>query len=113
MLLSIFQIIIKMSIKKQILKSKNICKVSFSIPAVTLEAQEKVAVLGDFNNWNVSEALLLKKGKDGVFKGNLELATGKEYEFRYLVDEKTWANEVEADKFAPNVFGAENSVIIA
>ena len=46
-----------MAIKKQFLKSKPICKVTFSVPA---EEANNVVVVGDFNEWN-TEATNLKK----------------------------------------------------
>ena len=43
-----------MSIKKQFLKSKPVCKVTFALDADGINGAEKVAILGDFNNWNPS-----------------------------------------------------------
>jgi len=102
-----------MSIKKVFSKTKPVCKVSFALNAAEINMAEKVAVLGDFNNWNLAEALLLKKAKDGSFAGSLEIEKGKEYEFRYLLDETNWLNDVESDKLVVNTFGAENGVIVA
>ncbi len=48
-----------MAIKKQYLKSKPVCKVTFSVPA---EEAKNVAVVGTFNEWN-TEATELKKIK--------------------------------------------------
>jgi len=96
-----------MAIKKQFLKSKPVCKVTFSIPAK--EASE-VAVVGNFNEWN-TEATALKKLKDGTFKGTVNLETENSYEFRYVVD-GTYVNDDQADSYAWNDFAAaENSVI--
>lgn len=102
-----------MSIKKVFSKTKPVCKVSFALDATEINKAEKVAVLGDFNNWNLADALLLKKAKDGSFTGSLEIAKGKEYEFRYLLDETNWLNDAQADKLVANTFGAENGVIVA
>ncbi|MFL9831313.1 isoamylase early set domain-containing protein [Flavobacterium sp. ARAG 55.4] len=96
-----------MSIKKQFIKSKPVCKVTFSIEAK--EAAE-VSVVGDFNNWN-PEAGTLSKLKNGTFKGVFDLNKDTAYEFKYLVDGK-YINESEADSFKWNEFaGAENSVL--
>ncbi len=96
-------------IKKQFLKSKPVCKATFTLPAP--EAKE-VAILGEFNNWNVAEGVQMKKAK-GTFKAVVELEAGKEYQFRYLVDGETWVNDGEADAYAPTPFGVENSVVSA
>ena len=96
-----------MAIKKQFLKSKPVCKVTFTVPA---EEANNVAVVGNFYQWN-TEATQLKKLKNGSFKGTVNLDAGTSYEFRYVVD-GTYVNENEADAFAWNDFaGAENSVL--
>jgi len=53
-----------MAIKKQFLKSKPVCKVTFSIQA---ENAENVAVVGSFNDWSET-ATPLKKLKNGTSK---------------------------------------------
>ena len=96
-----------MSIKKQFLKSKPVCKVTFTVPA---EEAKDVAVVGSFNEWNI-EATPLKKLKNGSFKGTVDLDCGTSYEFRYLVD-GAYVNELEADSSIWSDFaGADNSVI--
>lgn len=96
-----------MAIKKQYLKSKPVCKVTFSVPA---KEAKNVAVVGSFNEWN-TEATELKKQKNGTFKGTLDLAKDTSYEFRYLVD-GAYVNDEQADAFAYNEFAsAENCVI--
>lgn len=101
-----------MSLKKQFLKSKPICKVTFELTKEEANDSEKVFLVGEFNNWD-KEATPLKKLKKGTFKTTLELETGKEYQFRYLFDNEVWSNEADADKQVPNEFGdSKNSVII-
>ena len=96
-----------MAIKKQFLKSKPVCKVTFSVPA---EEASNVAVVGDFNEWN-TEATNLKKLKNGTFKGTVDLETSSSYEFRYVID-GTYVNDEQADAFAWSDFAAaENGVL--
>lgn len=96
-----------MAIKKQYLKSKPVCKVTFSLPA---EEANTVAVVGDFNNWNPTDSPL-KKLKNGTFKGTLDLPTENSFEFRYLVDDY-YLNDTEADRFQWNEYaGTENAVL--
>ena len=96
-----------MAIKKQFLKSKPVCKVTFTVSA---EEANKVTVVGNFNEWN-DQATPLKKLKNGSFKGTVDLESGSSYEFRYLVD-GTYVNEQEADSFAWNDYaGTENCVL--
>lgn len=96
-----------MAITKQYLKSKPICKVTFSIPA---EDAKKVSVVGSFNKWN-EKATPLKKLKSGTFKGTVDLDKDASYEFKYLVD-GAYINDDAADGYAWNEFaGADNSVV--
>ena len=96
-----------MAIKKQFLKSKPVCKVTFTLAA---KDAEKVAVVGSFNEWD-EKATALKKMKNGTFKGTVDLDCGNSYEFKYLVD-GAYINENEADAYAWSDFaGAENSVL--
>ena len=97
-----------MAIKKQYLKSKPVCKVTFSVPA---EEAKSVAVVGSFNEWN-TEATELKKLKNGTFKGTVDLASENSYEFRYLVDGKSYINDEQADAYAYNEFAAAENCVI-
>ncbi|GAB1858148.1 hypothetical protein MHTCC0001_29850 [Flavobacteriaceae bacterium MHTCC 0001] len=96
-----------MAIKKQYLKSKPVCKVTFSIEA---EDAKKVVVVGSFNDWNAKKAPL-KKLKNGTFKGTVDLEKDNSYEFKYIVDGE-YINDTAADAYAWNDYaGAENSVV--
>lgn len=96
-----------MAIKKQFLKSKPVCKVTFTVPA---EEAQSVSVVGDFNKWN-SQATELKKLKNGTFKGTVDLETSNSYEFRYVID-GSYVNDEQADAYAWNDFAAaENGVL--
>ena len=58
-----------MSIKKQFIKTKPVCKVTFSVEAKGATA---ASVVGDFNNWNESDGALSKL-KNGTFKATFDL----------------------------------------
>lgn len=96
-----------MSVKKQFIKTKPVCKVTFTVEA---KDAQTAAVVGDFNNWNTAEGALGKL-KNGTFKGVFEVPKDASYEFRYVVD-GAYVNEPEADSYRWNDFaGAENSVL--
>ncbi len=96
-----------MAIVKQYLKTKPVCKVTFTVPA---EDAKKVAVVGDFNDWS-PKASTLKKLKNGTFKGTFDLPKESTYEFKYLVDGE-YINETEADGYQWNDYaGSENAVL--
>jgi len=101
-----------MSIKKQFLKSKPVCKVTFRVPKEMGDSVQTLHVLGEFNDWDYLAAPM-KKLKSGAFSTCLDLEQGREYQFRYLLDKKNWHNDVDADKFVATPFGdSENSVIV-
>lgn len=98
---------IVMSIKKQFIKTKPVCKVTFSV-----EAKEAIqaSVIGDFNNWNPEEGTLIKL-KNGTFKGVFSIDKDASYEFKYIID-GAFVNETESDSFLWNEFsGNENGVL--
>lgn len=96
-----------MAIKKQYLKSKPICKVTFTVPA---NEAENISVVGDFNNWQ-EDNLKLKKLKNGTFKGVIDLEKDNSYEFRYIVD-GNYLNDEQADAYRWNDYaGTENAVL--
>ena len=64
-----------MSIKKQFLKSKPVCKVSFRVSASEAEGVETIQVLGSFNNWDKSVEPM-KQLKSGDFTQTIELESG-------------------------------------
>jgi 1,4-alpha-glucan branching enzyme len=101
-----------MSLTKQYLKSKPVCKVTFRVPAEAAGAGGDVHIAGDFNDWDLY-AIPLKKLRDGTFKVTLELAPNREYQFRYLIGGNTWENDAEADRYVPSPYGdSENSVVV-
>ena len=96
-----------MAITKQYLKSKPICKVTFTVPE---SDAKKVSVVGDFNKWNPKKNPL-KKLKNGNFKGTIDLEKENNYQFRYLVD-GVFKNDENADAYVWNDFaGTDNSVL--
>lgn len=100
-----------MAIKKKFLKSKPVCKVTFKLEKKAVNGAKKVNLVGDFNNWKEGD-IKMKKLKDGSFTTTIDLETGKEYSFRYLIDGKTWENDWAADKYVPSgVSGEDNSVV--
>ncbi|OQY40729.1 MAG: glycoside hydrolase [Spirochaetaceae bacterium 4572_7] len=99
-----------MSIKKRVLKSKPECKVTFVLDKEACSDAETVTIVGDFNNWNRSETQL-KKSKNGDFTVTMNLASGKDYQYRYLINDNKWINDWNADSYAPTEYDSENSVV--
>ncbi|UXX79734.1 isoamylase early set domain-containing protein [Reichenbachiella carrageenanivorans] len=101
-----------MSIKKQFLKSKEACKVTWIIDKNTAGAAKKITLVGDFNGWNEHKAAFSAL-KNGTFKYVTELPKNNSYQFRYLVDNQHWMNEAEADGFVDNLVSGEQNCIIS
>lgn len=97
--------------KKEYLKSKPECKVTFRLPKEIVAEAETVNLVGDFNNWDVSSTPM-KKLKTGEFTVTVSLKKDNEYQYRYLIDGKTWKNDEDADKYVMNEFSGENAVVI-
>lgn len=100
-----------LGIKKQYLKSRKTCKVTFRLPRVAAPNAKVVCIVGDFNEWGIY-ANPMKKLKTGDFTITLEVEPGREYQFRYLIDEYRWENDWNADKYVKSPYGSDNSVII-
>lgn len=88
---------------------KHTCKVEFSFPADDANSIEHIYVVGDFNAWDTHKHPLVKKGS--TFSIVVNLPSGQEFEFRYLINGNQWRNDSEADRIVDNPFGGVNSVI--
>lgn len=99
-----------MSLNKKYLKSKPICKVTFKVKKEECEAAEKVAIAGDFNDWQETP---MKRLKSGDFSLTLDLETENKYQFRYLLNDEKWENDWAADEYIPSPVSLEdNSVVV-
>jgi 1,4-alpha-glucan branching enzyme len=101
-----------MSIKKQYLKNKPICKITFRLRKEAAAGGKKAAVAGDFNSWRTDETLM-KPLKNGDFTVTVELPVKNEYQFRYVVDDRFWVTDDAADKYIDSGFSdCRNAVVI-
>lgn len=101
-----------MSLKKQYLKSKPVCKVTFSVSPELVENGERVALVGEFNNWNQNDAIDLSKLKNGSFKTTVDLPVEAEYQFKYIIDNSKWINDDEADFYVNNGINDEKNSVV-
>ncbi len=93
-------------LKKRRFSKDNVVKVTFTLPPET--ANDSIRVVGEFNAW---EGEQLEKQRDGSWRTTVTLSPGREYEFRYLVDDQRWLNDPSADRYVRNPFGEDNSVV--
>lgn len=96
-------------LKKQYLKTRAVCKVTFRISKSAAQSALEIALIGDFNHWQRHPMTALKNGE---FTTVLELDTGKtEYQFRYVYDDSRWENDWEADGYVSNGIDGENGIL--
>ena len=72
----------------------------------------RVALLGDFNDWDEGKSLMQRVGKvqEGVWEITIPLAPGR-YHYTFVVDGTTWVADSLAPRTLEDDFGRPNSVI--
>jgi 1,4-alpha-glucan branching enzyme len=83
-------------------------KVRFSLPADV--NAERAVVCGEFNDWSPT-AHRMRRFKDGRFVINIPLDRGREYRYRFLLDDERWTNDPAAEALVPNRYGGEDCLI--
>jgi hypothetical protein len=83
--------------------------VTFTLPSEV--GAGDVALCADFNGWTAG-SIPLSRGSDGAWQVTVPLEPGNTYRFRYLLDGERWENAWHADRYEPNPFGSDDSVII-
>ncbi len=97
-------------IEKHYSKSKSLCKVTFRLPKEAVQGARNVTIVGDFNNWNVTQTPM-KQMSNGDYTLTLELPCNREFNFRYLVDAEKWEKDWFADRYIPDDSSDDNSLI--
>ena len=101
-----------MSVKKQYLKTRDRCKVTFRVPREAAPEAKAIHIVGEFNNWSTVKTPM-KRLKSGAFTAVVELEPGRPYQFRYLIDQTVWENDWEADRYVKSDVGdCDNSVVV-
>lgn len=74
-----------------------------------LEAPEakKVLLVGDFTDWQ-QQAILMKKGSDGIWTTSVGLPPGTHH-YLFIVDGE-WRDDPDCPLRVPNPFGTQNMV---
>jgi 1,4-alpha-glucan branching enzyme len=101
-----------MSIKKQYLKSKPYCKVTFRLDKKMAGRAKRAGLAAEFNDWQ-AEKTPMRALKNGDFTVTVNLSPGREYQYRYVVEGTGWITDENADKYVPaGIAGVENGVVI-
>lgn len=82
--------------------------VTFARPAAVWA--DSIHVVGDFNGWD-ERATPLRQTENG-WMATLELEAGQAYQYRYLLNGHEWCNDWSADRYEPNAYGGDNSVVL-
>ena len=103
-----------MSVEKKYNKTSKKIKVTFRVKKAAQDA-ENIFLLCEHNGWDPIE---LTKQKKGDFKVDVEFdedSEQKEFQYRFRLVLKdgveVYDNDWDADYYAPNPFGGENSVV--
>ena len=97
-----------MPLMKNYTKTRDKCRVTFKLPA-EVQAQ-KAALVGEFNEWSQSDCPM-KKLKDGSFSATVTLESGRQYRYKFLVDNDRWENDWTPDAYEPNGYGGDDSLV--
>ena len=97
-------------LEKKYLGHGSVCKVTFVLPKAAAPDAGSVCILGEFNNWS-ADAHPLARRDEGDFAITLELEAGRAYRFRYVIDGWKFENDWFADRYEPNPYGGEDSVV--
>jgi predicted flap endonuclease-1-like 5' DNA nuclease len=68
-------------------------KITFTLPAANIIGAAECVLLGEFNDWDLDKGVYLQKQADGSMTAEVELATGKDYQYRYLLSNGRWVND--------------------
>ena len=74
------------------------------------DSASKVAIVGDFNDWDEGVSPLRRVSEKGVWTITIPLAPGR-YQYTFVVDGKTWVPDPAAPRTLEDDFGRPNSVI--
>jgi 1,4-alpha-glucan branching enzyme len=85
--------------------------VTFTVPQERANEAKTVHLAGDFNDWNTSRTPM-KRQRNGLFSATVSLKPNNEYQYRFLLDGVTWANDPQADRCVGNEYGGENCVVV-
>jgi 1,4-alpha-glucan branching enzyme len=102
-------------LKKQQIKSRQSCKVTFEILQSELPEAldvESVHLAGEFNDWDTTATALTYSKKAKAYRTTLELEPGRAYRFRYLVNGEHWCNDWAADDYVANGLGEDDCVVV-
>lgn len=95
-------------LKKNYSRTGRFCRVTFDLSPE--KGVSGVCLCGEFNGWDPVRHPMTRR-RDGRFSVTLSLEAGRDYRFRYMLDDGNWENDWNADGYVPNTFGSEDSIV--
>ena len=71
----------------------------------------KVALVGDFNDWDPGATALRRVGREGLWTVQLPLTVGS-HAYAFVVDDSEWLIDENAPRAPDNEFGVPNSIVV-
>ena len=102
-----------MSVVKNYTKTGSKCRVTFKLNSELARHfhAEQVVVVGDFCDWAREKGLKMKVLKDGSFSLTTTLPSGRDYHFKYLINDQLWENDEAPDDWVNDGSGNYNSLL--
>ncbi|MCK0514215.1 isoamylase early set domain-containing protein [Anaerobiospirillum sp. NML120448] len=102
-----------MSISKRITKDGKKVTITFYIKKEAAQGAKKIFLICEHNGW---EPVVMKPLKNGTYCGSISVPTSiqpsYQYRFKYIMEDgqERFENDWDAESYAPNPYGEENSV---
>jgi serine protease AprX len=74
------------------------------------DSAEKVALAGDFNNWN-SGSLDFKKETDGIWRTEIAIPERGRYRYKFIINGMRWIDDPGNGMKEPDNYGGFNSIV--
>ncbi len=71
---------------------------------------ESVWLVGDFNNWQLSQTRFAKQIKEGIWRAEIEAPAPGRHEYKLLIDGHDWRDDPNNALKAPDNYGGFNSI---
>ncbi len=71
----------------------------------------QISLTGSFNHW-AQDVLLMEAGRDGVWKIEIPMLPAGRYQYKFLVDDRTWMEDYDNPLHEPDGFRGFNSILI-
>lgn len=74
------------------------------------DCARQISLAGSFNNW-AQDVLLMKPGKNNVWKIEIPILPSGKYHYKFFLDDKMWMEDVDNPHREPDGVSGFNSVL--